>query len=100
MLLMHIYIALSEQQLFRIKIIWKSTYNKYIYLLLLIEVVYASTVTRILSPCNINTLENFIDGKEFGELTEGEIKAIVCLIGLVRKILRLQPKVCTTVKAT
>ena len=35
--------------------------------------------------------ENYIDGKEFNELSEAEIKAMVPPIGMAKRILRLQP---------
>lgn len=50
---------------------------------------------RMLRNLHLCALENYVDGKDFGELTEEEIKTIVPPIGLRRKILRLQPKVST-----
>lgn len=38
--------------------------------------------------------ENYIDGMEFVNLTESEIKSMVPPIGLVKKIMKLCPKVC------
>ena len=38
--------------------------------------------------------DNYIDGNEFLELTESEIKDIVPPIGIAKKVIRLQPKVC------
>ena len=45
-------------------------------------------------------LDNYIDGKEFMNLSEQEVKKIIPAIGIVKKIMRLIPKVliiCDTV---
>lgn len=39
----------------------------------------------------VSLLENYIDGSVFLTLTEGEVKAMVPPLGLVRKIMKLLP---------
>ena len=41
-------------------------------------------------------IENYVDGTEFVSLTESEVKAMVPPIGLVKKIMRLSSKVCSS----
>lgn len=41
-------------------------------------------------PLPFNVLDNEIDGMAFLELTEEDVKGLVCKIGVVKLILRLQ----------
>ena len=39
-------------------------------------------------------IDNYVDGNEFLQLKESDIKEIVPPIGLAKNIIRLNPKVC------
>ena len=39
--------------------------------------------------------DNYIDGKEFLKLTEQDIKEMIPAVGIIKKLARLIPKVCT-----
>ncbi len=47
----------------------------------------------VLCDSTFSTVDNFIDGTEFVNLTSGEVKQMVSPLGLAKKIIRMIPKV-------